>query len=91
MCVVINALVPLLTEYEWFHCFIRHVDSTHVNTPPKCDNSEEVDEVTDMLASGLTIDDNPDSTSSLPSSDVMEGDFVNITNKPDTRESNDNR
>lgn len=77
---------------NYLYWSIRHVDGTHVNAPPEGVATEEVDNITDMFAGSLTINDNPDipsSTSSLPSADVMEGDFVNITNEPDTRKSND--
>lgn len=48
-----------------------------------------------MLASSLTINDNPaiqSSTSSVLSGDVMaDDDYVHVPSETDTRESNDNR
>ena len=91
MCNINNAFVPLLTEYELFYWSIRHVDGTHVNAPPEGVNTEEVEKVTDMFASSLTIGDPPDIPPSTSSADGMEGDNVHITNEPDTTNSKDSR
>lgn len=57
---------------------------------------DDVDEISEMLAKTLAIDDNyrhdmSSSTSIMPSEDVLDDDFVHIINKTDTSENKEQR
>ena len=87
-------MVPFLIEYGLFYLFHRKYDVRQVTLPPKGENIDDIEKISEAFANVANINDNPgmpSSTSDLPSGDVMEGAFVHIPIETDTRESNDNR
>jgi len=87
-------LVPFLIEYGLFYLFHRKYDVRQVTLPPKGENIDDIEKISEAFANVANINDNPgmpSSTSSLPSTDAMEGDFVHLPSETDIRELNDNR
>ena len=86
-------MVPFLIEYGLFYLFDRKYDARQVTLPPKDENIDDIEKISETFANVVNMNDNPgiSSTSGLPSGDVMVGDFVNIPIETDTRELNDNR
>jgi hypothetical protein len=87
-------LVPFLIEYGLSYLFHRKYDARQVTLPPKGENIDDNEKISETFANIVNMNDNPgmpSSTSGLPSGDVMVGDFVNIPIETDTRELNDNR
>ena len=87
-------MVPFLIEYRLFYLFHRNYDAKLVTLPPKGENTDDIEKISEAFANVVNMNDNPgvaSSTSGLPSGDVMVDDFVNIPIETDTRELNDNR